>query len=64
MDKKQKLISKREDVLTISFVEIVDLIQQAKQRALQAVNTELIDLYWRVGEYISHKLACAAITVE
>ena len=59
MDKKQKLISKRDDVLTTSFVEIVDLIQQAKQRALQSVNTELIDLYWRVGEHISHKISSA-----
>jgi predicted nuclease of restriction endonuclease-like (RecB) superfamily len=36
------------------------LIQQARQRAFQAVNTTLIDLYWRVGEYISHKVATAA----
>jgi predicted nuclease of restriction endonuclease-like (RecB) superfamily len=38
----------------------VDLIQKARQRAFQAVNTELIDLYWRVGEYISRKLEAAA----
>jgi hypothetical protein len=31
--------------LETSFAEIVDLIQQARQRALQAVNTGLIDLY-------------------
>jgi predicted nuclease of restriction endonuclease-like (RecB) superfamily len=43
-----------------SFAEVVDLIQQARQRAFQAVNTELIDLYWRVGEYISRKLETAA----
>ena len=39
--------------LTASFAEVVDLIQQARQRAFHAVNTELIDLYWQVGEYIS-----------
>lgn len=39
-----------------SFVEVALLIQQARERAYQAVNTELIDLYWRVGEYISRKL--------
>ncbi|HBA84806.1 MAG TPA: DUF1016 domain-containing protein [Verrucomicrobia bacterium] len=38
-----------------SFVEIVHLIQQARQKAFQAVNTALIDLYWQVGEHISRK---------
>ena len=45
--------------LEASFAEIVDLIQQARQRSLQAVNTELIDLYWQVGGYISRKLETA-----
>ena len=40
-----------------SFSEVVVLIQEARQRAFQAVNTELIDLYWRVGEYISRRIA-------
>src|SRR5437016_628818 len=38
-----------------AFREVLTLIEQARQRAFQAVNTELIDLYWRVGEYISRK---------
>jgi predicted nuclease of restriction endonuclease-like (RecB) superfamily len=46
--------------LEASFVEVVDLIQQARQGVFQAVNTALIDLYWRVGEYISRKLESAA----
>jgi hypothetical protein len=41
------------------FVEVMDLIHKARQRAFQAVNTELIDLYWRVGEYISRKVETA-----
>lgn len=41
------------------FEEIVGLIQAARQRAYQAVNTELIDLYWRIGEHISRKIAAA-----
>jgi predicted nuclease of restriction endonuclease-like (RecB) superfamily len=45
--------------LQASFAEVVDLIQKARQRAFQAVNTELIDLYWRIGEYISRKLETA-----
>lgn len=39
-----------------AFAEVVTLIQTARQRALQAVNTELIDLYWRIGEYLHHKI--------
>ncbi len=45
--------------LESSFAEVVQLIQQSHQRAYQAVNSELIDLYWRVGEYISRKLQSA-----
>jgi hypothetical protein len=45
--------------LEASFVEVVDPIRQARQRAFQAVNTELIDLYWRVGQYMSRKLETA-----
>jgi hypothetical protein len=41
------------------FREIVDLIRGARQRALQAVNTSLVALYWEVGRYISEKLETA-----
>jgi predicted nuclease of restriction endonuclease-like (RecB) superfamily len=41
------------------FDEIVVLIWNVKQRTLQAVNTALVDLYWRVGEYISRKIQSA-----
>ncbi|CAN7224627.1 DUF1016 N-terminal domain-containing protein [Pseudorhodoferax sp. LjRoot39] len=42
-----------------AFAEVVRLIEQARQRAYQAVNTELVGLYWQIGEYISGKLAAA-----
>jgi predicted nuclease of restriction endonuclease-like (RecB) superfamily len=42
-----------------AFAEVLEMIQAARGRALAAVNTELIDLYWRVGEYISRKLETA-----
>ncbi len=42
-----------------AFAEVVGLIEQARQRAYQAVNSELVGLYWRIGEYISAKLAAA-----
>lgn len=35
-----------------AFAEVVRLIEQAKKRAYQAVNTELIDLYWKVGRHL------------
>ena len=41
------------------FYAIVQLIDAARQRAYQAVNTTLIDLYWQVGEHISRKMAAA-----
>jgi predicted nuclease of restriction endonuclease-like (RecB) superfamily len=42
-----------------SFAEVVDLIEQARRRAYQAVDSELVGLYWRIGQYISAKLAAA-----
>ena len=41
------------------FSEVVRLIAASRQRALQAVNTTLIDLYWQVGEIISRKTQAA-----
>lgn len=42
-----------------AFAEIAALIASAKVRAVQAVNTALIDLYWQVGGIISRKIAAA-----
>ncbi len=41
------------------FAEIVRLIETSRRQALQAVNTALIDLYWKIGETISRRLANA-----
>ena len=41
------------------FEEITALISVARQRAVQAVNTTLIELYWEVGQTISRKIAQA-----
>ncbi|MEY2880671.1 MAG: hypothetical protein RLZZ15_3051 [Verrucomicrobiota bacterium] len=43
-----------------AFREVAALIEGARQRAFQAVNTELIGLYWRIGEFIARKLETAA----
>ena len=42
-----------------NFAEVVSLIEQARNRAYQAANTELVGLYWRIGKYISDKLETA-----
>jgi predicted nuclease of restriction endonuclease-like (RecB) superfamily len=38
------------------FTEITSLITSAKSRAYQAVNRELVSLYWHVGEYVSKQV--------
>lgn len=39
------------------FDEVLRLIDTARGRAVAAVNKELIDLYWNIGEHISCKVA-------
>lgn len=39
-----------------SFSEVIKLIESARQKTFQAVNTALIDLYWQIGETISRKI--------
>ncbi|ODS34934.1 MAG: hypothetical protein A7316_04695 [Candidatus Altiarchaeales archaeon WOR_SM1_86-2] len=41
------------------FVEVTELIRKARYNALKSVNTELVNLYWEVGEYISKKVESA-----
>ena len=47
---------KKNVIVESSFNEVVSLIQKAKQKALAAVNKQLINLYWQGGEYISKKI--------
>jgi hypothetical protein len=41
------------------FSEIVRMIGTTRQRVMQAVNITLIDLYWKIGEMISRRVASA-----
>ena len=41
------------------FAEVIALIEAARGRVYQAVNTELVAHYWELGEYISRKIASA-----
>ena len=38
------------------FTDIITLIKQSRTNAIKAVNAELINLYWNIGEYISKKI--------
>ena len=42
------------------FGEILDIIENARTRALKAVNAELIQMYWNVGKYLSALCADSA----
>jgi len=42
--------------MDIRFKDIIQLIKQSRTSAIRAVNAELINLYWNIGEYISKKL--------
>lgn len=44
----KELVSNNND-----FGAVISIIENAKSQALKAVNTELIHMYWEVGEYLS-----------
>ena len=39
------------------FAEIVTMIQHTRSEVVRLANASLIDLYWRVGRYISEKIS-------
>ena len=41
------------------FAEVIGMIQTTRQNVIRVANTALIDLYWKVGEYLSRKIANA-----
>lgn len=43
-----------------SFSEVLLQIQQSRQKVFSQVNTALIDLYWQIGQIISHKVTAEA----
>lgn len=42
-------------VVDRDFEEVLRLIQSSKESIYRKINSELINLYWQVGEYISQK---------
>ena len=49
----------KEIVRQREYTDIVLLIKQSRLDALKSVNTELINLYWNVGHYISKRIKSA-----
>jgi len=48
-----KLISNAKD----SFNEVISIIENARENAFRAVNKELINMYWSIGEYVSRSVS-------
>ena len=44
----------------ISVDDLIQIIRQSRQNALRKVNEELINMYWRVGQYLSAESAKAS----
>lgn len=41
------------------FRDIIAIIETSKQRAMKAVNAELIEMYWQIGAYVSARVSSA-----
>lgn len=46
-----------EIIVQTEFTEVVNLIKKSRFRALQAVNSELVNLYWQIGQIVSARVA-------
>jgi len=38
------------------FTDLIQLIKQSRLKAIRAVNTEMINLYWNIGQYIHNRV--------
>ena len=41
------------------FAEVVSMIQHTRNEVVRLANASLIDLYWKIGKYISNKIAAS-----
>jgi len=49
-------MSSRENQILQNYNEVISMIEHAKNRVNSYVNRELIDLYFRIGKYVSEKV--------
>ncbi len=43
-------------IIANSFDEVLVIIDKARENAFRAVNRELINMYWSIGEYVSRRV--------
>ena len=53
MEMNNIIVQDRKD----QFAQIVTMIQHTRSEVVRLANASLIDLYWRVGRYISDKIS-------
>jgi predicted nuclease of restriction endonuclease-like (RecB) superfamily len=58
-DKPTSTPAKRASDDELAFGEVVQMIRDARERTLSAVNSGLIELYWRLGESICQRIKTA-----
>jgi predicted nuclease of restriction endonuclease-like (RecB) superfamily len=64
MAKRKNVLTQKSQVtsssLTADFDAVVTMIRASRTQAIAAVNTTIIDLYWRIGEYVHGRIAANA----
>ena len=46
------------------FDEVIHIIDNARSRAMKAVNAELIQMYWSVGAYLSELCSASKYSLQ
>lgn len=57
--RRKTTIDQTENVSPSDFEQVLNLIETARHKAFKAVNSQLIELYWRIGAHLSEKVASA-----
>ena len=55
MDKNIEIVS----IDARQFTDVVEMIRSTRSQVLRMANAALIDLYWKVGQYLAEKIASA-----
>lgn len=55
--KKEIQNAARTESVVADFDKVLEIIQNGKNQAIQAVNVTLIDTYWHVGRYLSNRVS-------
>lgn len=51
----EKDIDQRQDLVEAALQKIAGLVTASRERAFRQANAELIDLYWRIGQYLAQQ---------